>query len=703
MAMRVTGMMSGMDTESIIQQLVAARQTKVDNLKKQQTKHEWKQDAWKELNSKIYKLYSGTLANMQYTSAFAKKTTSVSNSNLVSVITDGNAMDSVQSLTISKLAKAGYLTGGSIKGTDGKTLSGGSKLVERLGIEAGSKFEIETKGKKTEITIDENTTVDGLVDQLKAAGVNANFDANQQRFYIGATELGEDADFTMIASNDKGTTALDKLGILVYDENTMKAYKEYADMFADPTGAGKNALVNARVEARRAGYVSERDALRKQNEELVKKLQEAQQAYNENVGGATNLTNDADRSAQMASLDQKIKDMTADGVTLDDDQKKELEGYQKELSYIKAYDELKKAADKNDARISTINEYVNEDGTVNTDPVEKDGVVIYPAGKLTGEVTAEVEAKLQEANAIYEAYEKNKNPDGVPTMKGSAGANKQVGENSLITLNGVDYKSSTNTVKVNGLTITCNGTTAPGEEITLTTKNDTSGIYDMIKGFIKEYSALINEMDKLYNAESAKGYEPLTDEEKEAMSESDVTKWEEKIKDSILRRDSTLSSVSGALKEIMASGFEVNGRKMFLYDFGIETLGYFNAADNEKNAYHIHGDEDDEAVRNDTNELMAMINSDPDAVVSFFTQLSQKLYGKMFDMMGTTEFSSIYKVYDDKKMKEEYDEYTKKIAQEEKKLQDYEDKWYKKFAAMETAMAKMQSNASAVTSLLGGS
>lgn len=703
MAMRVTGMMSGMDTESIIQQLVAARQTKVDNLKKQQTKHEWKQEAWKELNSKIYKLYSGTLANMQYTTAFAKKTTNVSNSNLVSVITDGNAMDSVQSLTISRLAKAGYLTGGSIKGTDGKALSKSSKLVESLGIEAGSKFEIETKGKKTEITIDENTTIDGLVNQLKAAGVNANFDTNQQRFYIGATELGENADFTMTASNGKGTTALDKLGILVYDEKTMDAYKKYADMLADPTGAGKNALIDARVEARRAGYVSERDALRKRNEELDKQLQEAQEAYNQHVSGLTILSDDTDRKAQMTYLDQKIKDMTADGVTLDDDQKKELEGYRTELSYLKTYDDLKSEVDKNNARIDTINGYVNEDGTVNTDPVEKDGTVIYPAGRLTGEVTAEVEAKLQEASDIYNAYEASKDADGVPTMKGSAGANKQKGEDSLITLNGVDYKSSSNTVQVNGLTITCNGTTAPGEEVTLTTKNDTSGIYDMIKSFIKEYSALINEMDKLYNAESAKGYEPLTDDEKEAMSESDITKWETKIKDSILRRDSTISSVAGALKEIMSSGFEVNGKTMHLYDFGIETLGYFNAADNEKNAYHIYGDEDDEAVRNETNTLMTMINSDPDAVVSFFTQLSQKLYGKMFDMMGTTEFSSIYKVYDDKKMKEEYDEYTKKIKQEEQKLQDYEDKWYKKFAAMETAMAKMQSNASAVTSLLGGS
>ena len=59
--------------------------------------------------------------------------------------------------------------------------------------------------------------------------------------------------------------------------------------------------------------------------------------------------------------------------------------------------------------------------------------------------------------------------------------------------------------------------------------------------------------------------------------------------------------------------------------------------------------------------------------------------------------------YDDKKMKEEYDNYTTKIKEAEEKLQDYEDKWYKKFSAMETALAKLQSNSSAVTSLLGGS
>ena len=223
MAMRVTGMMSGMDTESIIQQLVSARQVKVDTLKKKQTSLEWKQDAWKELNSKILKLYNGAIGNLKYQSSFIKKTTAVSNSNLVSVITDDTAMDSVQDLKINQLAKAGYLTGAEMKGKDGSKLTSGSKVVDVVdsdgnGIKAGSKFEIETKGKKTEITIDENTTINSLVNQLKAAGVNANFDAGQQRLYIGATETGESADFSLTAVNTDGTDALNKLGILTYDE-----------------------------------------------------------------------------------------------------------------------------------------------------------------------------------------------------------------------------------------------------------------------------------------------------------------------------------------------------------------------------------------------------------------------------------------------------------------------------------------------------
>ena len=115
MALRMTGMMSGLDTESIIQELVAVRRTKVDKQKKAQTSLNWKQEAWKGLNSKLRSLQQKYLANMKFSDAYTKKTTKVSNSSAVSVITGANAVNGVQSLKIESLAKNGYLTGATVE------------------------------------------------------------------------------------------------------------------------------------------------------------------------------------------------------------------------------------------------------------------------------------------------------------------------------------------------------------------------------------------------------------------------------------------------------------------------------------------------------------------------------------------------------------------------------------------------------------
>ncbi len=685
MAMRVTGMMSGLDTETIIQELVAAKRTKVDDLKKEQTKLEWKQDAWKELNSKIKKLYTGTLSDLRYQSSYMKKATKTSNDNLVSVTAKDNAMDSVQSLEIKKLAKAGYLTGDVITDKDGNKVTSGSKLVDKLGIEAGSKFEITSGGKTVEITVDENMTISSLVSKLQSVGVKANFDATNQRLFIGANGTGEANDFTITATNDSGTKALDKLGILVYDKDVKAAYQKYADIGADAD------LKNQAIEARTAELLKSYTAEKKQLESDLKNLQDKKQpeliaAYEEEYG-SIDIEDDTARATKQAELEAKVAELeeklAAEGLT--DEEKAtltaDLNKAKGELSYLDGYDANQKAIAEKEARIAELDAgYLNADDTA--------------GDKIKDEATAYIEEKINKANEMLAAFEAG-------TLTGSK-AFKVDGEDAEITLNGAPFTSSSNTIEVNGLTITCKGETN-GEVITLTTENDVSGIYDMVKNFIKEYSSLINEMDKLYNADSAKGYEPLTDDEKDAMSEKEVEKWEEKIKDSLLRRDSTLSTVSSAMKEIMASSFTVGGKSMSLSDFGIETLGYFNAADNEKNAYHINGDEDEETLKTKDNTLKEMITKDPDTVVDFFTQLSKSLYDKLNKLMARSDYSSLNSVYDDKKMKEDYDDYTSKIKTAEDKLTDYEDKWYKKFSAMETALAKMQSNASAITGLLGGS
>lgn len=290
-----------------------------------------------------------------------------------------------------------------------------------------------------------------------------------------------------------------------------------------------------------------------------------------------------------------------------------------------------------------------------------------------------------------------------PSTEYNKDASKLDGTDSIIELNGIRYESSLNTYNINGLSITALSATGAGDEnaVTITTTTDTQGIYDKVKDFLTQYNALINEITSLYNADTAKGYEPLTDEEKDAMSDTEVEKWEEKIKSSLLRRDDSLDSIMNAMTTSMSKGFEVNGKNYYLSSFGIKTLGYLNAPKNQQNAYHIDGDEDDATTSGGTDKLMAAITSEPETVVSFMQQLAINLYDAIGDKMKATSLSSTYTVYNDKEMASEYSDYTDTIKKWEEKLQKQEDYYYNKFAAMETALSKLNSQTSSLSSLLG--
>ena len=282
-------------------------------------------------------------------------------------------------------------------------------------------------------------------------------------------------------------------------------------------------------------------------------------------------------------------------------------------------------------------------------------------------------------------------------------ATKIKGDDAVIYLNGAKFTNSNNTFNINGLTITALGKTEANEEITLTTENDTSGIYDTIKSFLKTYNTIINKLDKAYNADAARGYSPLTDEEKEAMSEKEVEEYEKKIKDSLLRSDSTVSSIITALTSSSSAGYKVGDKTMYLANFGIGTLGYFNSPENERNALHIDGDSDDDNTSGKSDKLLNMIKNDPESVVSFFTQMSNDLYTKMNKLSSSIDGQRSYgSFFEDKKMKADYTSYTTKIAEMEEKVNDYEDRLYKQYAAMEKAMAQLQSKTNSLSGLFGG-
>lgn len=514
--MRLMGMTSGMDTESIVQQLVSVKKTNVTNLKNDQKKLQWKQEQWQDLNKKIYGFYSSSLTELRFSSAYKKKTTKISDTTKLSVVAGNDAPIGIQTMKINKLAKSGYITGSKLglnitTDKDGKiekrNWESGDKLSDITSDLVGKKISIkvgqDATVTPTEIEITSDMTISQFTNKLSAAGVNASFDSTNNRFFISAKDTGKEKDF-----------------VITSDEIT----------------SGMSALA------------------------------------------ALGLETDANKGGSATRIE---------------------------------------------------------------------------------------------------------------------------GQDAEIELNGAKFESSSNTITINNNTYTLLGTTAADEEISVVTTNDFESTYDTIKDLLSEYNEVINSIYKKYNADSARKYNMLSDDEKEAMSDDEVEKWENTIKDSLLRRDSTLSTIMESLSEITTKGYDINGKTLHLSDFGIGTLSYFEAADDERRALHIDGDKDDDKTNTKADKLKLALSKDPEEVADFFAAVCKDIYGKLDKLMASTDYSSIYKVYNDKQLKKEYDDYTKKIKEAEQKLSDYEDKWYDKFAAMETAMSKMQSNQNAVSSMLG--
>lgn len=700
MAMRLSGLMSGMDTDSVIQELVSARRTKVDTAKKAQTKLSWKQDTWKELNTKLKNLQSKYLSNMRFTTSYSKKTTKVSNSAAVSVITGEDAVNGVQTLKVKQLAKTGYLTGAELKGADGKTKGEYTALTKLsdLGVTGEGTFSVKSASGSVDVKVNGDTTISDVLTKLKEAGLNASFDAKNQRFFISAKDSGVKNDFSLTASDANGASALSALGLQVNlnsDKASLAQYREYAGYYVAgdraTTIANMQSFIDKDVESRTNGYLAQYKSLKSSLKSAEEKIAELEKKYEDSpLDTIENYENRIKEIQQ--NLDNNVY---VEGEEKETAEKKlaELKAQKADAEALKAQKETVDSLEKQIDDISGADGYISV--TATTDAEGNETYTAAATAKLTAEVEDAYYNKASYAATVMSSYDEN---DTTAT-----GATKVTGQDAVIVLNDAEFTNNTNVFEVNGLTFTALSETAANETVTVTTQNDTDGIYDMIKNFLKEYNTIINEMDKLYNADSAKGFEPLTNDEKEAMSESEVEEYEKKIKDSLLRRDENLSSVSSALKTAMAGSVTINGKKMYLSDFGINTLSYFSAPDNQKNAYHIDGDADDADTSGNADVLKGMIASDPDTVINFFSRLSQQLYTEMSNQSKSVDgYRSFGSFYDDKKMKTDYTDYNSKIADLEEKLNDYEDKWYKKFAAMETAMAKLQSSTSAITGLLGG-
>ena len=652
--LRMTGMYSGMDTESVIQQLVKARAQKVTNLKNDQKKLEWKQTLWQDLNKRIYKLYTGTLSNMRLTGSYAKKKTSISDPTKATITASEGAVNGTQTLEVKQLAKAGYLTGAtvSMKRTGDVPIysegeaddSGSEKTLADLGVGDGTLTVTAGTGagqKTFTVSALKTDSIKTFIDKFntEATSKGANIKMEYDKGKITVSGADADAGFKMSSSVPAGSnkTILQGLGL------------------SDTSGAGQTGTFTGDMITQKGDIYLPGD---------FKNHSEKDKDYKAKVSDITpDLVGKKLRLTVGTGADAKV---TTVEITAD----MEIGTLTSKLSEggVKAsFDEQNQRFFISSTGTGNKNEFTLEGLDENN---QTDDSALIDLGLLAG----------------------HKYGNGSESTRIE-------GQDAEIILNGAKFTSDTNTITVNGLSVTASAVTS--EEVTITTDTDYDGIYDMIKDFITEYNDIMNEMTKLYSADSARKYTMLSDEEKEAMTDDEVEKWESTIKDSLLRRDKDLNAVMECMRGAINKGYDIGGQTLFLVNFGVGTGSYFDTEKGERNALHIFGDSDDDKYSDKDNDLKAAIAKDPDQVIELFAAMSKDMYNSLQKTMASTDYRSIYKVYDDKRMKTEYDNYTKKIKEEEKKLNAYEDKWYKKFSAMEVALSKLQSNQNSLTSMLG--
>ncbi|MBE3554629.1 MAG: flagellar filament capping protein FliD, partial [Thermicanus sp.] len=285
---------------------------------------------------------------------------------------------------------------------------------------------------------------------------------------------------------------------------------------------------------------------------------------------------------------------------------------------------------------------------------------------------------------LHISYNVDSNGDGVPDKI------LYQGQNADITVNDASFSMESNQFTINGINYELRGTGTS----TLTVSNDTDAVFDKIVQFIGKYNDTIDKINAKLSEPKYRDYLPLTDAQREAMTDQQVEKWEAKARSGILQRDDLLQ---GTLYQLRAgfsntvAGLDPSMDSMF--DLGFTTGSY------ETNGKIII----------DETKLRSALEQNPEKVMALFTQVDtdpndnvdeRGLAVRLYDSLN----SAIKKLTDkagspammtdtESVIGKALDQLADDMSNFEDHLKQVEDRYWRQFTAMEQAIqrANMQS------------
>ncbi|MCM3574102.1 flagellar filament capping protein FliD [Mesobacillus subterraneus] len=685
---RIGGLASGMDIDSIVADLMKAERMPVNKLKQKKQVLEWRRDDYRTMNN-LFLDFRKELTTMKLSSTFRVRTTSSTNDSRVSATANSSASQSSFSISsVRRLASAETVkNSGAIAGTG---FDGSKPLVSQT-FSNGLTFSNGVVESKTVKTTAEGTTVNlGLsateianLDPAKLSSWSVKVNGKSFEVVTGTPTAGKDqVQFDTSTGNLIFGNAISKDSSVAV-EYVSKTKTETTSAITKDTQALQ--LTNGALDTI-TGLKLHIGTAAPENLTLEAVTGEPNSRRimrgTEEVGVLDTVTGNIKVSDAMRTLAES----TTDPIKL-------------ELTYDQKYTDFSVSSYKTgNVKVTenflvkgneSLNQVINEVNSSNA------GVTMFyddftKSMTMTRKETGDFNTAGNEIDFSGSFIEN--------TLGFASGLVTTVGANAEFTINGLDTERTSNTFDMNGVTFTLkqtfNTSTDPAlntdPAITVNINNDTTKVFDNIKKFVDKYNELIDKIQKKTSETYYKDYQPLTDEQRESLSEKQQEQWEEKSKSGLLRRDSILT---GALSQMRMDFYtpvenaEVSPLFNQLASIGITT-----------SANYLEGGK----LQINEAELKKAIEADPLSVEKLFNAsgdtdsqkgITQRLYDTANEIMDKLKekAGNAFSTNQQFSLGKDLLNVDTQIKRFESRLTQVENRYWRQFTAMEKAIQKANS------------
>lgn len=749
-ANRITGLATGLDIDSIVKSSMQAYQNKIDKVYKQKSLAEIKQQLYRDVindGQDFYNKYFDITksGNLVSSSSFSSTSFISSNEAVATAVGSSTALKSNYTISVSKMAKSAKAQLSSSELGFAKDSDGKFSLASDLQISLGSNpTEATTVLIRKEDILSANITSEKelakfINDKASSIGMKAYVsDFSSSKITIETKNTGSNQQFKITSGSIteeyvNGSESTLTIGQLLL-KNADGKYDSNQDIEIkanDSNGTEQKLIITAdTLRNAVSNYTSNKENVNALKEKLSSSTFDGKLTKDDLDG----------LKATRAYVNSKIEELSSK-----DSDTSEYENKLTRLNnIISGFDSAdvvtisKTGSDNDVALLSNLtteainydNEKINstmEDtlnsilkdkfGTTDTEgktnkisaKIDGDSIKFNDGNNINYVVGNRVYAQIDKGTAIgADTYVGNGLEATITNMStgesikytdkaNSSNANEKVGNSNTIVVDGASI-----TINSEGTEVKSGDKTEIKPAITnLTAKTDVTSMKDNIVKFVNDYNEYVTKLNTLLTEKKYRDYEPLTEDQKKEMKDTEITAWEKKVKSGQLRGDSDLRRIRDNLVNSMTSA--VSGAGITLKDMGISLVESYGTT--KDGTFTIDESKLTSALENNTEEVAKLFTSkgDTDSTTGIGNRMKTILNN---EVVSTTKSAIIAKAGMEGTTSATTSTLAKQIAEYEKKLEELQD-WfddkeqalYSKWANIETIMNNYNSQASYLTSM----